>query len=109
MSSIFYDQFVNWPGAEERLRMLTQDVEEHRSLAELLDKTTHHEVFAYIFTVLPLHTHEIFIQRVKDEPHAEHHLHFIRTYDPNIDTNLRQVAETAHQKFFDAIHKRVLE
>ena len=107
--SIFYDQYVDWEQSEQRIHEITNSDDEHRAISELLDQATHHEIFAFLFSILPDHTHELFIDSVKKAPHDEGHVQFIRIYEPLIDVKIRAVAKDAHDKFFDAIHKRMVE
>jgi|GEM_PF-3258971 len=105
MSSIFYDHLVDWPAAEAQLKALTSSEEEHYQLSELLDQTTHHEIFTVILMVLPKRAHATFLKQVQKEPHGAQHLALLRVYDPTIDQKLQQVALDSHRKFFDAIHQ----
>lgn len=105
MSRVFYDHFINWEALEAALREHTDIPERHNKLVQAFDRTLHHEMFSLILTILPPHAHEFFIVKVKEAPHAEDHLQYLRHYEPDIDRKLQEHAITTQQRFFDAIHR----
>lgn len=104
MSRVFYDDIINWSEIEAAVATLTKDPIHRTELTRLADELFHYAVFTKILSLLPDHAHDYFVLEFRNEPHAERHWQFLRTYHPEADRHLEEAVADTHRKFIDTIH-----
>ena len=101
---LFYDHLTQLDSLRPDIERYLTVPEEIEEVLAQLDHAMTHDVLRVILLALPQSAHEEFLLRFKEDPSSEHHLVFLRQYEPEIEEHIRQISQRSKQQFLDAIH-----
>ena len=102
---LFYDHLTELDSVRPHLERYLPDVQHIDLVVDEIDSAITHEVMRVILDKLPHHKHEEFILAFKNDPRDEHHLVYLRQFEPEIETHIVRAGRSIRQRFIDAVHE----
>src|SRR3989344_3003364 len=108
MSKLFYDHIIIIDDVHEKMSALQLPSDEYKELVYIIDSIIHHRVVTRILDLLPREVHEIFLQKLHDNPSDSNHVHFInRHIESDIVVELTLIADSLRKELLEEISRYI--